>query len=254
MIGSAVLYVGVALAAAGAVAAILPRCCLGPTRRSAWLLVCLVGAGVASLALELPATEVVVTGQHSLLDAIVPRYHFHERHEIAVAADPATVDRAIRTVSAGEIRFYRALTWLRRRGRRAPESLLDAPSSAPMLALATRTGFHRLGDDPGHEIVIGAALPVAEAAQAEARAARRDRGKRPFVVDVDGYATLAMNFRMVPDGRGGTLLSTETRVHARDTPTRARFARYWRTIHPGSALIRREWLAAIRRRAEAGLP
>ncbi len=31
-----------------------------------------------------------------------------------------------------------------------------------------------------------------------------------------------------------------------------RFAIYWRVIYPGSALIRRMWLDAIRRRAERG--
>ncbi len=44
----------------------------------------------------------------------------------------------------------------------------------------------------------------------------------------------------------------ETRVHATDDPTKRKFAAYWRTIYPGSALIRVMWLRAIRRRAESG--
>ena len=44
----------------------------------------------------------------------------------------------------------------------------------------------------------------------------------------------------------------ETRVHATDAPTKRKFAAYWRTIYPGSALIRVMWLRAIRRRAESG--
>ena len=59
-----------------------------------------------------------------------------------------------------------------------------------------------------------------------------------------------MNFRLVPDGRGGSVLSTETRVFAPDAGTRRELATYWRVIHPGSALIRRGWLDAIRQRAE----
>ncbi|HYW41393.1 MAG TPA: hypothetical protein VE959_00970 [Bryobacteraceae bacterium] len=31
------------------------------------------------------------------------------------------------------------------------------------------------------------------------------------------------------------------------------FAAYWRMIYPGSALIRRMWLRAIKRRAEGGI-
>ena len=59
-----------------------------------------------------------------------------------------------------------------------------------------------------------------------------------------------MNFRVIADGRGGSVLSTETRVYAPDAATRRELAAYWRVVHPGSALIRRAWLDAIRRRAE----
>ena len=49
---------------------------------------------------------------------------------------------------------------------------------------------------------------------------------------------------------GGTLLTTETRIKGTDEEARRRFRRYWRVVMPGSALIRRAWLRAIRRRAE----
>ena len=47
---------------------------------------------------------------------------------------------------------------------------------------------------------------------------------------------------------------TDTRVHATSDDARRRFAAYWRVIYPGSSLIRRTWLAAIRKRAEASAP
>jgi hypothetical protein len=59
-----------------------------------------------------------------------------------------------------------------------------------------------------------------------------------------------MNFRVDRDGAGGCTLSTETRVFATDPASRRHFAAYWRVIYPGSALIRRMWLRAIRLRAE----
>jgi hypothetical protein len=49
----------------------------------------------------------------------------------------------------------------------------------------------------------------------------------------------------------GTVLSTETRVLATDAAARRRFRRYWLAIRPFSGLIRRVWLRAIKRRAEA---
>jgi len=116
-----------------------------------------------------------------------------------------------------------------------------------MLALATRTGFRVLADDPGREIVLGVAGPASSAA----RAATRTSGPHPFTPSAEGYASIAVAFRVEPDGRGGAIVSTETRVFAPDRPTRRRLATYWRLIYPGSALIRRGWLAAIRRRAEA---
>jgi hypothetical protein len=62
-----------------------------------------------------------------------------------------------------------------------------------------------------------------------------------------------MNFRVEADGASGSILSTETRVYATDEASKRRFAAYWRVIYPGSALIRRMWLRAIVRRAEAGV-
>ena len=66
-----------------------------------------------------------------------------------------------------------------------------------------------------------------------------------------GYAKASMNFAVRPLGDGSSLLATETRVEATDDATRLRFGAYWRLIYPGSALIRVNWLDAIRRRAEA---
>jgi hypothetical protein len=58
-----------------------------------------------------------------------------------------------------------------------------------------------------------------------------------------------MNFRLEDEGET-CLVSTETRVQTTDASSRRRFAMYWFVIYPGSALIRRMWLRAIKRRAE----
>jgi hypothetical protein len=67
-----------------------------------------------------------------------------------------------------------------------------------------------------------------------------------------GFALAAMNFALEDDGPGACRVTTETRVHATDARSRRLFATYWRTIYPGSALIRRTWLRAVRLRAEGG--
>jgi hypothetical protein len=60
---------------------------------------------------------------------------------------------------------------------------------------------------------------------------------------------VALNFRIEP-AAAGVVLRTETRVYATDATIRRMFTPYWRTIYPGSALIRRSWLRAIKTRAE----
>jgi hypothetical protein len=127
---------------------------------------------------------------------------------------------------------------------------MDAPRGLPILQVAMRSGFHELSDEPGREIVLGVAGPASRAA----RAAAIPGAPRPFTPSADGYVSIAISFHITQDGDGGTVLETETRVFAPDAETRRRLATYWRVILPGSALIRRSWLDAIRRRAEGDAP
>ena len=60
-----------------------------------------------------------------------------------------------------------------------------------------------------------------------------------------------MNFLVEDAGPGVCLVTTETRVYATDPSAAGTFARYWRLIYPGRALIRRMWLRAIKQRAES---
>ena len=62
------------------------------------------------------------------------------------------------------------------------------------------------------------------------------------------FAKMAMDFR-AEDG----VLSTETRVLLTDARARRRFRAYWLVVRPFSGLVRRSWLRAAKRRAEAGL-
>ena len=73
---------------------------------------------------------------------------------------------------------------------------------------------------------------------------RRDVDFRTFADP--GFAKMAFNFRL-----DGSTLSTETRVLLTDERSRRAFRRYWLVIRPFSGLIRRAWLRAIARRAEA---
>jgi hypothetical protein len=68
--------------------------------------------------------------------------------------------------------------------------------------------------------------------------------------DAPGFARAAMNFSTSDAGGDRTRLVTETRIAATDAGARRRFAAYWLIVRPGSALIRRMWLRAVKKRAE----
>jgi hypothetical protein len=181
---------------------------------------------IAAIVMVWPAGEQRAATAQTHLDSIVPVWQFNEKHSLRIDAPPERVFEAIRAVRAEDIVLFRTLVAIRRGGRSGPESILNPAAGAPILDVATRTGFRCLADDPPREIVIG--LEVAPSAFA------------------------AMNFLVTADGRGGSNISTETRVYAGTKRAERRFAMYWRVIRPGSGFIRRMWLRAVRRRAEGG--
>lgn len=179
----------------------------------------------------------------SMLDEFMPWWQFAEHHMRNIAAPPERVYAAVKAIRADEILFFRTLTGIRRGWRHTPQGILHPGTREPLLDVATRTGFIWLADDPPCELVLGTAVicPPGAHDPLTPDLFRRSPGR--------GYALGAMNFELRPDDRGGSVVSTETRVHATDDRTRRRFAWYWRVIRPGSGLIRRMWLRAIERRA-----
>lgn len=247
MLPVVVVYTGIVTIVVALIALIRPirSLRLAPRKRGGALLVA--GAALVAAGMALPSAEVRVAAPASRLDEYMPAYQFNEVHTIRVNASPARVYRAIKEVTAGDISFFRALTAIRRFGRPAPESILNAPERLPILDVATRTTFVTLADDAEREIVVGTVVmapPNTLTGQPRTPEAYR-------AVTGPGFALAAMNFLIVPNDSLSTIVSTETRVYATDGASQRRFARYWRVIYPGSALIRRSWLRAIRRRASA---
>jgi len=218
MFASIALYAGGAATVAGTAMLLRRR-----TRRAGGALMA-GGVAVAAAALFWPVSEASVATKVTHLDGAMPRWQFNEVHSIHVDADPRRVYDAVRAVRANEIALFATLTSIRRGFRHSEESILNPTNDASLLDVATRTTFRYLADDPPREIVVGTCV-----------------GKG---------VNATMNFLIVPESRG-CRLTTETRVLT-DNPRSARlFAGYWRAIHPGSDIIRRMWLRAIKRRAEA---
>jgi hypothetical protein len=248
MIGSLLLYAALALVCVGAGLRLAP---IEPFGLSRWagLLVAGVGVALSCAALILPVAESRDVTRRTRLDEFSPVWQFREFHTLEICAPPARVFDAIKRVRADEISFFRTLTWIRRGGRSTRHSILNAGGPEPLIDVALTGGFVLLAEDAPRELVVGSVV-AAPPGFRPTPSGHEFRKKLP-----PGFALAAMNFLVVSDGAGGSRVSTETRVFANSPAVRRRFAAYWRSIYPGSALIRRMWLRAIARRAtEPGGP
>ena len=231
MLLSLILWAGAVLLGGGVLALPWRR----TRRRGAIVAIC--GAMMMAIAIVLPAREQRATARAAMLDEWMPVWQFDEHHEIHVDAAPARVYDAIHNVRASEIKLFTMLVAIRRGFRKGPESILNPSNEKPLLDVATSTTFQWLTDVAPREMVVGTCVSP-------------HKGRVDFRTPPPGVAMAAMNFVVTPDGSGGSNVSTETRVYANDAKSLRAFKIYWRIIRPGSAIIRRMWLRAIKVRAE----
>ena len=168
-------------------------------------------------------------------------YEFDEHHAIAVAADAAAIEQALRAVTLADVPIARGLWFLRvlparlRRKRRRPEggTLVDQ-----LLAL----GGVMLEDRPGL-LVVGLAGRFWRPSGDYERFHSPDQ----FRSYQPGGSSKAVLEFVWGDGR----LETTTRVHVPDPAAARSFRRYWLVVRPFSGVIRVALLRAVKRRAEA---
>jgi hypothetical protein len=240
----AFVYAGLAGLAIGLASLARPLAFLGVRTRSVAARVMIASAASLLVGFGLPAGDLDAPDPATRLDAILPVYQFAELHQIDVAASPSRVFAAIKAVTASEIRFFRLLTWIRAPSwpwMERPEGILAAPPDKPILDVALAGGFLLLDEEPEREIVFGTLVCCGPPLVRDAA--------ELIALDRPGHAKAFMNFTVRPEGTTSRV-TTATRVFATDPHARRRFATYWRLIYPGSALIRRSWLQAIKRRAE----
>jgi len=236
---------GLLLGLVGILSVVKPLRLLGVRTRRAGAGLLLAGIAIFATGELLPAPLLALPEERGSIDDFVPACQFREVHEIRIHAPADAVFRAVKAVTAREIRFFRILTWLRSpRISAARQDILAPPADRPILDVALQSGFLLLAEDAPRELVFGTIL-----------CGRLPRVSRPEPKDFQelvrpGFCKVAMNFRLREEGDGFVRLTTETRIFALDAASRRSFAAYWRVIYPGSAFIRRMWLAAIRRRAE----
>lgn len=185
----------------------------------------------------------------SLLGHFLPTYDFNEVHTVAVHAPLSRVFTAIKEVELQELPLFRILFGLRGIPKRLRGfSVPDFNLREPLFQWACRSGFVLLAEVTEQELVFGA---ISQPWRLTSSAPRTTVNAQEFLIFTEPeYVKIAANFRLEPVSGSSVGLSTETRIWSPDSATRARFAKYWRWVRPGSGLIRREWLRAIKRRAE----
>lgn len=172
-----------------------------------------------------------------LLDQVMPCYDRNEVHRLRTTASPAALWEAVHALPAGDLAAMRLLMGIRTLGRRV------GGDGQTVLEGFERMGFRAVAEEPGRELVV---VGIGQFWKPSG-GLRRVTDEEQFLHFQDpGYAKVAFNFRVL-DGE----LSTETRIAGTDAGARRRFGLYWLLIRPGSGLIRREWLRALERRAQA---
>lgn len=189
---------------------------------------------------------------HGGLDRFLPDFHFAEVHTVRINAPAAGVWRAVREVTPREIPLFRAMFAIR-----ALPAIMTRKASVPfggrrpLLEQMLASGFVLLAEEPGGEILLGA---VGQFWKPFGRPLALANPQEFLAFDCQDYAKAAMSISVESDASNGQIIArTETRVHVPDPTARRWFAAYWLLIGPGSGLIRRMWLRAIKSRAERSI-
>jgi hypothetical protein len=177
-----------------------------------------------------------------MLDAYLPIYDVTDAHSVTIDAPPEEVMAAVRDVTPAELPLLVLLMGV----RTLPRLLRGKPLRlhGAILDGMRRTGFVVLEERPD-ALIFGVVGRFWEPSSG----IRPTQPEEFAAFDEPGYAKAAFGFWL-----DGSELTTETRVAGTDERASRRFRLYWRVIYPGSALIRWEWLRAIRRRAERRQP
>ncbi|MFG1943395.1 hypothetical protein [Nonomuraea sp. NPDC048826] len=169
-------------------------------------------------------------------ERLIPRPDVSERHAILIDASRERVWDALVGLSADDVPLAKPLVAARALVSRLVHG--RTPQGG--------TPFTPLVVDPGRELVLGLIgqwwrlgrsedVPVGSLAEFEA-------------FDRPGFAKGAFAFFLEEEG-GRIRLTTETRVAATSPDALRAFRPYWMVIRPGSGLIRRFILSAVRSRA-----
>lgn len=240
---STLVYTGFVLALAGLANIIVPFRFLGVRNRAIGALIFVAGVVLAFVSLTWPAATVHTAQAATQLDEIMPEYQFFEKHSTRVHARPDQVMRAVRESRFGDLKSFSTLMNIRSVALRIHDKG-DSLRDKRVFDVFTLSGYVSGAND--HEVLLagGANARVGRPLQLPNLQAFAEYHE-------PGAVKMAFNFHADDIGNGWCIVTTETRVLATDDATRRGMSRYWRLIVPGSGLLRRQWLDAIKEKAES---
>lgn len=243
------VYSGLVTFLCGVLSVLLPPRWLGLRKRIHGLVSgTLAGAAFFAAGWFWPVSSFHTPSPQTRLDAFMPDYSFHERHEIIIQAEPERVRAALDRVSFADIGVMETLGRIRSIAMgsfRAPRGKSAALPTTPIVDMvkSPHSGFFPLADTP-LEFVFGLAGQPWNNAGVRLSPEQFKDWRQP------GSVKVAANFLIESAGAGRSRVITETRVAASDEFARNKMAKYWALIYPGSGLVRRSLLEAVRDRAE----
>ena len=226
-------------------------------KRFVWYCVCTLGAvavifvaayaayaGVTWYEYGRPQYPQSAESRDPLLDSVMPAYDVARRQQVAVAAPAETTFAAVCETNLQRSAIVRAIFKARAiiLGSKAETK---PPRPLGIVDQAKAWGWAELAEEPGREIIFGAATrpwdanPVFRALPP----GEFEKFQEP------GYVKIVWMLRVDPRNNSRSILSTETRVATTDSISRAKFRRYWSWASPGMFLIR--WAALREGREEA---
>ncbi len=185
-----------------------------------------------------------------LIDRFLPSYDYREEHSISMYCSRRQAFSAIREITPAELpQPAGTLIWLRGiPARIARKPYPNFETHKPLVAQLTTRGFVVSDEEGESEIVFGL---VGQYWKPHGGIYLVGSDEEFITFDRLDHTLVAVNFIVGDEPQHGSVrLTTETRIYTPGPAARRRFALYWRFIRPGSALIRRSVLTAIRKRAE----
>lgn len=180
----------------------------------------------------------------SQLENLIPVYDVVERFKLPIAAPAKQTFTAACNLDLLQSRFIRAIFRIRRMVLGSQEQ--ESRRRLGLVNQAKAWGWNALAEQPGREIVFGAATqpwianPVFRGIAPEEFRTFRE----------PGFVKIAWTLRADTTGNRSSVATTETRAVATDETARAKFRWYWALVSPGTALIRLIALRSVKREAE----